>query len=98
MAPIRAYSLLTGFGAGSWLPTLSILISRSLGLSCYGAVFGVVNMAQSVGVATVPLAAGMMFDAMGTYRWAFILFAPLYGCAVPAVLLVRQPTRLFESI
>lgn len=94
VALIWAYSLLMGFGAGSWLPTMSILVSRSFGLAFYGSVFGVINMAQSVGTATGPLVAGMMFDAMGTYRWAFILFAALYGVAIPAVLLVRRPRRL----
>jgi hypothetical protein len=32
-----------------------------------------------------------MYDTMGTYRWAFMLFAALYGIAIPAVLLVRRP-------
>ena len=80
-----------GFGAGSWLPTMSVLVSRSFGLAFYGSVFGIVNLAQSVGAATGPLVAGVMYDSMGTYRWAFILFATLYGIAIPAVLLVKRP-------
>lgn len=88
---IWAYALLMGFGAGSWLPTMSILVSRSFGLAFYGSVFGVVNLAQSVGTATGPLLAGVMFDSMGTYRWAFILFAALYAIAIPSVLMVRRP-------
>jgi MFS family permease len=91
MALIWAYALLMGFGAGSWLPTMSMLVSRSFGLAYYGAVFGAVNLAQSIGTATGPLVAGVMYDSMGTYRWAFILFAALYGFAIPAVLLVRRP-------
>ncbi len=91
MALIWAYALLMGFGAGSWLPTMSMLVSRSFGLAFYGSVFGVINLAQSVGTATGPLVAGVMYDNMGTYRWAFILFAALYGIAIPAVMLVRRP-------
>ncbi len=91
MGLIWAYSLLMGFGAGSWLPTMSMLVSRSFGLAYYGSVFGIVNLAQSVGTAIGPLVAGVMFDSMGTYRWAFILFAALYGIAIPSVLLVRRP-------
>ena len=91
MALVWAYSLLMGFGAGSWLPTMSLLVSRSFGLAFYGSVFGVVNLAQSMGTATGPLVAGMMYDAGGTYRWAFVLFAALYGIAIPAVLFVRRP-------
>ncbi|MBN1152224.1 MAG: MFS transporter [Dehalococcoidia bacterium] len=96
MQLIWAYALLMGFGAGSWLPTMSILVSRSFGLAFYGSVFGVINLAQSVGTATGPLVAGVMFDTMGTYRWAFILFAALYGIAIPAVLLVRRPRTPHE--
>jgi MFS family permease len=92
MGLIWAYALLMGFGAGSWLPTMSILVSRSFGLAYYGAVFGVINLAQSIGTATGPLVAGMMFDTMSTYRWAFVLFAALYGIAIPAVLLVKRPS------
>jgi MFS family permease len=91
MALIWTYALLMGFGAGSWLPTMSMLVSRSFGLAFYGAVFGVINLAQSVGTAIGPLVAGVMYDIMGTYRWAFMLFAALYGIAIPAVLLVRRP-------
>ncbi len=87
MALVWAYSLLMGFGAGSWLPTMSLLVSRSFGLAFYGSVFGVINLAQSIGTATGPLVAGMMYDSMGTYRWAFMLFAALYGIAIPQVLL-----------
>lgn len=91
MELIWTYSLLMGFGAGSWLPTMSMLVSRSFGLAFYGSVFGVVNLAQSIGAATGPLVAGLMYDSMGTYQWAFTLFAILYGIAIPAVLLVRRP-------
>ena len=66
MALVWAYSLLMGFGAGSWLPTMSLLVSRSFGLAFYGSVFGVVNLAQSMGTATGPLVAGVMYDASCT--------------------------------
>ncbi|MFW6103295.1 MAG: MFS transporter [Chloroflexota bacterium] len=80
-----------GFGAGSWLPTMSMLVSHRFGLAHYGSVFGVVNMAQSIGTATGPLVAGFVFDVTSTYQWAFVLFASLYAVAIPAVLLVRRP-------
>ena len=91
VALIWAYSLLMGFGAGSWLPTMSMIVGRNFGLKHYGAVFGVVNFAQSVGTAIGPLVAGMMYDSMGTYRWAFVLFTALYAISIPAVLLARRP-------
>ncbi len=91
MAMIWAYSLLIGFGAGSWLPTVSILTSQSFGLQHYGVIFGMISLLLNVGTATGPLVAGVMYDAMGTYYWAFALLAAVHVISIPAVLLVRRP-------
>jgi len=91
MAVIWTYSLLLGLGAGSWLPTVSMLTSGSFGLAYYGSIFGVISLLLNVGTAAGPLAAGLMFDSMGSYQAAFTLCAVLCAVAVPAVLLVRRP-------
>lgn len=91
IAPIWAYALLAGFGMGAWLPTLSILASRNFGLAFYGAVFGALNLAQSIGTSTGPFFAGMMYDATGTYYWAFVTFGALFLFGIPIILLVRKP-------
>jgi len=90
VAAIWAYALLLGFGLGSWLPSMSTIVSRTFGLAHYGAVFGLVAFLESVGAATGPLFAGFVFDSMGTYFWAFVTFAGLYAISIPAVLLVRR--------
>ena len=79
-----------GFGAGSWLPTMSMLISTNFGISAYGAIFGMVSFAFFFGGAIGPLVAGYMYDATGTYRSAFIIFAALYVVAIPAILAIRR--------
>jgi MFS family permease len=90
-ALIWAYALLLGFGVGSWLPTMSMLISRTFGLAYYGSVFGVIAFLESAGTAVGPLFAGLMYDATGTYYYAFVTFALLYAVAIPAILLVKRP-------
>jgi MFS family permease len=90
---IWAYALLLGFGLGSWLPTMSMLVSTTFGLAYYGSVFGVIAFLESAGTAIGPLFAGLLFDATGTYYYAFVTFAALYAVAIPAVLLVRRPAR-----
>jgi MFS family permease len=90
-ALIWAYALLLGFGVGSWLPTMSMLISRTFGLAYYGSVFGVIAFLESAGTALGPLFAGLMYDATGTYYHAFVTFALLYAVAIPAILLVKRP-------
>jgi len=66
------YSTILGFGAGGWLPTMSMLVSTNFGLASYGAIFGIINLVQASGGALGPLLAGYMYDMMGTYKWAFL--------------------------
>ncbi len=91
---IWAYALLLGFGVGSWLPSLSMLASTNFGLLAYGAVFGALNLVQSLGTATGPFFAGVMYDTTGTYYWAFVTFGLLFAIGIPAILLVKKPARL----
>ena len=72
---IWAYAILLGLGVGAWLPTLSMLASTSFGLLFYGAVFGALNLCQSLGTAAGPLVAGTVHDVTGTYYWAFVTYA-----------------------
>jgi MFS family permease len=88
---IWTYSLLLGLGAGSWLPIVSMLTSSSFGLRHYGSIYGLISLMLNIGTAAGPLVAGLMFDALGSYRAAFIICAALCAAAVPMVLLVRRP-------
>ncbi len=94
LALIWAYAIVMGLGIGGWLPTMSMLVSTHFGLASYGIILGMMVLAQHVGTAVGPLMAGYMYDAMGTYQWAFITFVALYAIAIPAILLVRRPKSL----
>ncbi len=90
LALIWLYALIMGLGIGSWLPTLSMLSSTNFGLASYGVIFGIMNAIQRIGTAIGPITAGYMYDAMNTYRWAFIIFLALYLIAIPTILVVRR--------
>jgi len=91
LALIWIYALLFGLGAGAWLPTLSVLASVNFGLLFYGAVFGALNLAQSIGTATGPLFSGLMHDGTGSYVGALTTAAVLLAIAIPTILLVKKP-------
>ena len=93
LALIWVYALVLGFGIGSWLPSMSVLVSSSFGLAYYGSIFGVIAFLESAGTSLGPLFAGVMFDATGTFYHAFVTFALLYAIAIPAVLLVKRPPQ-----
>jgi len=88
--------LLLGFAAGSWLPTMSMLISTNFGLFAYGSIYGVINFVRSLGISTGPLLAGSMFDATGDYNWSFIIFIALCAISILLILAVRRP-ELFQN-
>ena len=91
VAAVWTYALLLGLGVGAWLPTLSMLASVNFGLLYYGAVFGALNLAQSLGTATGPLFSGTVHDVTGAYLIAFTTAAVLLAIAIPAILLVKRP-------
>jgi len=88
---IWLYAIAIGLGAGSWLPTMSMLVSTSFGLTAYGAIFGAVTLFENIGVATGPLMTGYLYDAMGNYHWAFIILLGLHIVSIPTALAVRHP-------
>jgi MFS family permease len=91
MAIIWLYAIIFGLGCGGWLPTMSMLINTYFGLTSYGAIFGMITLAQSLGGAIGPPFAGYMFDILNSYHWAFIVFLALYAVGLPAILIVRHP-------
>ncbi|MBI2830975.1 MAG: MFS transporter [Chloroflexi bacterium] len=97
LAMVWLYAILMGLGAGSWLPTMSMLTSTTFGMASYGAIFGVMSFAQSTGTGTGPLVAGLIFDATGSYQRAFIIFLAMFGISIPAILAVRRPVSGIKS-
>ena len=79
-----------GFGAGVWLPTLSMLTGIHFGLIHYGTILGVLNICMSLALSAGPLFSGFMHDATGSYVSAFTIFAAILFLAIPAILLARR--------
>jgi len=86
------YAGIMGLGSGGWLPTMSMFVSRNFGLAAYGIIFGVVNIAQNIGVATGPLLGGYVYDFTGVYNWAFIIYICLLVISIPLLLIMPRPT------
>ena len=97
LAIVWLYALTAGLGSGSWLPTMSMLISTNFGLAAYGTIFGAVSLFQNLGMATGPLMAGYTYDTMNSYQLAFVIFLALFVVAILAMLAVRHPKSLVES-
>ena len=85
------YAVMMGIGIGSWLPTMSMLVSGYFGLAHYGAIFGAITIPYSVGSAVGPLVAGKMYDSAGNYEAVFVLFLMLFIVSIVSILVSRRP-------
>ncbi|MFC1927981.1 MFS transporter [Chloroflexota bacterium] len=71
------FAITFGIAYGGVGVAQSPLVAEYFGLRAHGAIYGVSMSALCVGSAIGPLMAGRIFDARGSYYWAFILCAIL---------------------
>jgi MFS family permease len=84
------YALVLGFGTGSWLPTMSMMVSENFGAREYARIFGAVCLSQALGMAFSPLFTSLVFNHTGNYRITFFCLLALYVISAPAALLIRK--------
>jgi len=75
----------------------SPLIARLFGFKAHGLIYGVMNLAFSIGAAIGPLLAGYIFDITGSYMMAFLICGILGITAVILASLLRA-TRLEKAL
>ena len=69
-----AYALIAlGLTLGAEVDVVAYLASRHFGLKSFGALYGALVMALSIGLALGPLVAGSMFDRFGGYSEFLVL-------------------------
>jgi MFS family permease len=73
-AASAAAVVLLGMGFGAEFDVMAYLISRYLGLTAYGKVYGLLYSAFSVGAMVGPIAMGRSYDALGSYSPALHAF------------------------
>jgi MFS family permease len=61
-----------GFIYAGVMPLYAVLARENFPLRMMGTVIGGTAMAGSLGMATGPLAGGLLFQALGTYRWLYL--------------------------
>lgn len=81
-----AYAVFFGIGVGSWLPTMSMLVSSTFGVASYGVIFGAVSMGLQIGAAAGPLAVSYIYDQTDNYQLAFSLLMVLAVCSMGMIL------------
>ena len=71
------FAVVYGFAIGAPLLINPALTAECMGLASFGAVFGVLTLLNTVGVAIGAVLTGVVYDNVGNYLPAFILFVVL---------------------
>jgi MFS family permease len=72
LAAFYAVAALFGFIYAGVMPLYAVLARENFPLRMMGAVIGGTAMAGSLGMATGPLAGGLIHDALGGYTWLYV--------------------------
>jgi MFS family permease len=67
-----AVAALFGFIYAGTMPLYSVLVRENFPLHMMGTIIGGTAMAGSLGMATGPLAGGLIFDAFDSYKWLYV--------------------------
>ena len=93
-----AYALIFGFGYGCLGPILPIIASGRFGRERMGSVYGLLNFfVAGVGGALGPIVGGILYDALGSYRFVWTLDIALLLAAMAGMLALRRESDLSGS-
>jgi MFS family permease len=72
LAGFYAAAALFGFIYAGVMPLYAVIARENFPLRMMGTVIGGTAMAGSLGMATGPIAGGLIYDAVGGYRWLYV--------------------------
>jgi MFS family permease len=72
LAGFYAVAAMFGFIYAGTMPLYSVLVRENFPLRMLGTVIGGTSMAGSLGMATGPLAGGLIYDTFASYAWLYI--------------------------
>ncbi len=85
------YVLLYGFGMGGVVVLLPLVVGHFFGLAAFGTIMGTVAFIQGIGSSSGALISGLIFDHMGNYQYALILFGCVYLLAIASIIMAGKP-------
>jgi MFS family permease len=91
------FAAVFGFAWGGAIALQSPVSAESFGMKAHGAILGASVFGFSLGGSIGPLLAGYMFDVIGNYQLAFVVFAILSLLSIILTLLLK-PAGSTDSI
>jgi MFS family permease len=81
LSEFYAVATLFGFVYAGVMPLYAVLVRENFPLGMLGTIIGGTTMAGSLGMATGPLAGGLIYDTFASYRWLYLGAWALGICA-----------------
>ena len=85
------FSVIFGFGYGSWIPLFPAIIADWFGTKFHGTIFGVIMVAPGIGGAIGPLLAGHISDVTGSYDIAIMIGAAVLFITAACSFAIKGP-------
>ncbi|PZC50728.1 MAG: Cyanate permease [Chloroflexi bacterium] len=82
-----------GMALGGTGVIMAILAQQTFGLKHFGTIFGLINMATAASALLGPIMVGATFDTTGSYRFAFVIVAFIFGLGI---LFLRKATPIVQ--
>jgi MFS family permease len=87
------YVCVFGFAMGGVIVLLPLAVGHFFGLASFGVIMGTLSLILAVGNASGALISGVIYDLLGSYRYAMIAYMGLYAIAAVSIFLAGKPQR-----
>lgn len=90
---VFAFALLNGLAWGVRVPVIVSMRAEYFGSRSFGSIMGISSMVVTAAAVVAPVAAGLAFDAFGSYTLVFTVLAVLAGLGSLFLVFLPPPTR-----
>lgn len=91
MTLVWFYVVLFGFAMGGVVVLLPLAVGHFFGLASFAVIMGTIAFTQSIGSACGAYLSGLVYDLLGSYRYALIGYVCVYLTAAATIFLAGKP-------
>ncbi|MBW2062085.1 MAG: MFS transporter [Deltaproteobacteria bacterium] len=91
MAMIWVYVAVFGFAMGGVVVLVPLVVGHFFGLAAFGVLIGVVSLVEALGCSGGALISGLIYDRLGSYHYALIIYIGIYLTAILTIFLAGKP-------
>jgi sugar phosphate permease len=96
-AMVWAYVVIFGFAMGGVVVLVPLTVAHFFGLASFGVIMGSLSLILAVGNASGALLSGLIYDFLGSYDSAMMMYMGLYVAAIFSIFLAGKP-RLYAPV